>query len=70
MSPDFVSRRLTPMPRGNRIQRSIALVAAIASIVVHSTCIPYGSRKSTARWELQSFSHKVRISALASPRRT
>mgnify|MGYP003694613437 CR=1 FL=1 len=64
---DLVKSRFTPTPSGQRTHKSIAFVAAAASIVPHSTCIPQGSRDSTARCELQLRAHSSRITVLASP---
>ena len=55
----FGDPRPTPIPSGNNSQRSIARVAATASMVAHSTCMPYGSRNRTARCERQSLLHSV-----------
>lgn len=44
----------------------MAFVDATAAIVGHSTCIPYGSRKSTARRDFQFIAQSFRISTFAS----
>ena len=57
------------MPSGKLIITSIALVFASASIVDHGTCMPNGSRKTTARWCCQStpLASQRNSAALASP---